>query len=95
MSVSDKNSLDLYGADWCGDCIRVKFVLDNFGISYNYIDIDKNENDVQKVISLNEKVHNRATRSIPVLVFEDDSVLIEPSSKQLYKKLQEFNLISE
>ena len=31
----------IYGADWCGDCIRAERFLDRFGISYQKINIDQ------------------------------------------------------
>ena len=40
----------IYGADWCGDCIRAERFLDRFGISYEKINVDQDQNAKDFVI---------------------------------------------
>lgn len=74
--------LKIYGAEWCADFKRVQFWLDQEDIKYEYIDIDKDEEAAQHVIDVNPN----GFRSIPVLEFEDGSVLIEPSLGEVADK---------
>lgn len=80
--------IDFYGADWCGDCRRSKRQLDELGVAYNYIDTEKADGAVAKVIA-----YNNGMQSIPVIVFPDGSHLTEPSNPALKAKLQELSLI--
>jgi len=52
----------VYGADWCGDTRRTLRQLDQKGVSYDYIDIDANEEGEQKVIAF-----NKGKRRIPMV----------------------------
>ncbi len=72
----------LYGAEWCGDCRRSRTLLDKYGVSYNYIDIDKVAGASNKVAEI-----NNGLKSIPTIVFDDGSILVEPSNLELQKKL--------
>lgn len=81
-------SITFYGADWCGDCRRSKRLLDELNVSYNLIDVEKDESASAKVIEI-----NGGNRSIPVIVFEDGTHLTEPSDPDLRKKLEELKLI--
>tara|TARA_B100000676_G_C18039417_1_gene823923 strand:+ start:1437 stop:1799 length:363 start_codon:yes stop_codon:yes gene_type:complete len=72
----------MYGADWCGDCIRAERFLDRYGISYQKINIDQDENAKNFVIKT-----NNGKQIIPTIIFHDNSVLVEPSNKQLADKL--------
>ena len=94
VSMSNKAEFRVYGAEWCGDCKRVMFSLDQLGIPYEYIDIDKVDNAVREVIDYNIESTGKAYRSIPVIVFGDDTVLIEPTGVELENKLVELGLAS-
>jgi len=71
----------MYGADWCGDCVRAKkFFADNH-VDYLWIDLEKDEN---KQFGETEVLRrNNGKKSIPVIVFDDDSHLTEPTNAQL------------
>lgn len=75
-------SLLVYGTDWCGDCRRVRRYLDNKNISYQWINIDHDKSAETFVIDT-----NHGMRSVPTLVFEDGSILVEPSTLALARKL--------
>ena len=72
----------MYGTPTCGDCILAKQVFAENSIAYDYIDISNDEKATQKVIELNNGI-----RRIPVIVFEDKSILVEPNREELIAKL--------
>ena len=79
--MSNQNIL-VYGVNWCGDCRRTRRFLNEHAIEYQWIDIDidkKGEEFVRKA--------NRGYRSVPTIIFEDGSILTEPSNNQLAMKL--------
>lgn len=80
--------IEFYGADWCGDCRRSKRQLDELGVAYSYIDTEKTEGAVEKVMAF-----NKGMRSIPVIVFPDGTHLTEPSNPALESKLKELSLV--
>jgi thioredoxin reductase (NADPH) len=76
------NNIRLYGTDWCSDCKRSKKFLGEQRIQYEYINIEHDQ-DGQAFV---QKVQNGGM-SIPTIVFDDNSLLIEPSNSQLAAKL--------
>ena len=75
----------MYGADWCGDCVRAKkFFADN-KVDYQWVDLELIEN--KKYVDLEVLRRNDGKKSIPVIVFDDDSHLTEPTNAQLLEKL--------
>ena len=83
-------TITMYGADWCGDCRRAeKFFIDN-NIKFQKIDLELDENE--HFVESEVLRRNNGKKSIPVIVFDDDSHLTEPSNAQLAAKL---GLLSE
>ena len=82
--MKDIGELIVYGAPWCGDCVRSEALLDRLKIKYEKIDIDK-EPEVQDYI----KEKQNGVRKIPHIVFEDGSFLVEPTDEELKNKIQE------
>ena len=80
--------IDFYTTDWCGDCVRSKALLNKFGLDFNEINVDLNEdaNEYIKLLQVNQ-------RRIPTIVFEDESFLVEPSDVELENKLKELKYI--
>lgn len=77
-----RKEIVIYGASWCPDAKRARRFLDEHDLSYKWIDIDESpeaEAFVRKT--------NGGEIVIPVIVFEDDSILIEPSNRQLTEKV--------
>lgn len=72
----------LYGTSWCGDCHRARWFFDNYGIDYTDIDIENDPTAAAKVVEI-----NKGNRSVPTIIFEDGSVLVEPSIQQLMDKM--------
>lgn len=71
----------VYGADWCGDTRRTRAFLDRCGVPYEWHDIDADPSALELV------VERAGKRKIPVIVFEDDSHLVEPSNDEVAAKL--------
>lgn len=82
MKDQNKNNIIVYGTSWCGDTIRAKNIFKENNISFEWIDIDQNQ-DGRKFV---EKTNN-GMRSVPTIVFPDGTILVEPSNKQLREKL--------
>ncbi len=74
--------IKVYGTRWCGDTKRALRILDERSIDYNWIDIDKDQAGEKFV-----KKTNRGNRSVPTIIFPDESILVEPSNQTLNEKL--------
>jgi len=75
----------MYGASWCPDAKRARRFFDENGVKYAWIDIDGDSaarNFVRET--------NNGQIVIPVIVFPDQSILVEPSNYALAKKMEEF-----
>ncbi len=83
--MDKEKKITVYGASWCGDCIRSEALLDNLNIDYTKVNIDENP----EVEGLLNKLQN-GKRKIPTIVFDDGSFLVEPSDEELRKKINEF-----
>lgn len=77
----------MFGAEWCGDCRRTKKQLDELGVDYTYIDLEKDvaAADVAREIS--------GRTQIPVVVYSDATHHVEPSNADVESKLRELSLI--
>jgi glutaredoxin-like protein len=73
----------VYGTNWCGDCIRTKLFLKRNSIDYQWVNID-HDKEAEKFV----KDTNKGFRSVPTIVFPDGSMLVEPSTSMLAKKLE-------
>lgn len=72
----------LLTTDWCMDCHRVKFLLDEYGVAYEAHDVEQDAAALAIVMAL-----NNGRRRVPTIIFADGDVMVEPSSAQLMKKL--------
>lgn len=71
-------TITMYGADWCGDCRRAKAWFDERDIFYTYVDLVEDPDETERVLE-----RNNGLKKIPVIVFPDDSHLVEPSNAEL------------
>lgn len=87
MTSLASDTLTLFGADWCRDCIRTKKQLDELGVEYTYVDLvaEPAAADLAKEIS--------GRTNIPVVVYPDASHHVEPSNADVESKLRELSLI--
>ncbi len=60
------DKITFYGADWCHDCRRAKAYLKENNISYDFIDVDLDE----EATDLVQKINN-GKRIIPTIVIDD------------------------
>ncbi|CAD5137942.1 MULTISPECIES: glutaredoxin family protein [Microbacterium] len=87
MTNPASDTITMFGADWCRDCIRTKKQLDELGVAYTYVDLvaDPDAADIAKDIS--------GRTNIPVVVYPDASHHVEPSNADVESKLRELSLI--
>ncbi len=78
MANSTPDHIIMYGATWCSDCRRAKEFFGRYKVPYEYIDIDARPEFVPVI----EEINN-GMRSIPVILFPDGNVLVEPSNQEL------------
>jgi mycoredoxin len=71
----------MYGADWCGDCHRSKGVFQRRGVDFEWVDVEADPAMAEEARRLGGRPN------IPVIVFPDGSVLVEPSDPELEAKL--------
>lgn len=79
--------IKVYGTSWCQDCARAKQVLNKLKVSFEWVDIDQDKNSAAYV----EKI-NQGFKSVPTIVFPDNSILVEPSNAELEKKIKSFTV---
>jgi len=78
----------MYGTPFCGDTIRAKKVFEENNIEYEWININKDV-EAEKLV----KEINHGNRSVPTIIFSDDSILVEPDKQTLTNKLKALGLI--
>ena len=76
------SQITVYGAPWCPDCRRTKAFLANHQLTYAWVDIDADPAGLAFVEGLQS-----GGRTIPTVVFEDGSHLLEPTDEELARKL--------
>lgn len=70
------------GATWCPDCKRAKAFLNQHRIEYDWVDMELDSTAQAEVERIND-----GKRIIPTIIFEDGSILTEPSNDELADKL--------
>ena len=78
----------MYSTNWCGDCVRSEALLKSLDISFDVVDVDKDE-----VANAYIQELQNGARRIPTIVFPDDTFLVEPSDNQLQEKLQDLGAV--
>ncbi|MHA2501683.1 MAG: FAD-dependent oxidoreductase [Candidatus Kariarchaeaceae archaeon] len=73
-----------YGTPWCSDCKRTKQFLGEQRIAYDHawVNIDADEDAAMIVEGIND-----GKRKVPTIIFDDDTILVEPSNAELAEKL--------
>lgn len=85
MELNEKN-ITMFGTTWCADCNRSKKVLNDNGVSFDFIDLE----EVTEAAAVAEKLAGR--KSTPVISFPDGTVQVEPTDAELSAKLAELGL---
>ena len=78
-----EKAIIIYGTAWCGDCFRTRRIFDKNNIAYKWVDVDHDKCGEEFVL-----LTNRGMRSVPTILFEDGSILVEPSEAVLTQKLK-------
>lgn len=92
LIFSDYNALvkiQFYGAGHCVDCRASKQLLDEYKVPYDYIDLDAQPEYIDEVVT-----RSGGYQSTPLIIFPDESILVEPSDQVLLNKLRELNIIA-
>ena len=76
------SSIKMYGTPTCRDCVIAKQVFQELGTDYEFINIEDSQEATEKAIKLNNGV-----RRIPVILFADNSILVEPTGEELKSKM--------
>ena len=76
------SNIKMYGTPTCKDCVIAKEVFQELGTNYEFINIENSQEATEKAIELNNGV-----RRIPVILFEDNSILVEPTGEELKAKM--------
>ncbi|TFD05563.1 glutaredoxin domain-containing protein [Cryobacterium sp. TMT1-66-1] len=80
--------ITMYGAEWCGDCRRSKSLLDRLEVDYDYVDLLLVEDGADRARAISGRTN------IPVIVFPDDTHLVEPSDAEVRTKLTQLGRLS-
>lgn len=78
----------VYSTVWCGYCQRLKKQLNEHGVNYLEVDIEKNPEAVQIVEEVNE-----GNQTVPTLVFADGYAMTNPSLQAVLSKLDELESV--
>ena len=72
----------VYGAPWCPDCRTSKQFLGEQRVPFDWIDVDQDPSGLDYVRKVND-----GKQIIPTIVFDDGSILVEPTNAELALKL--------
>jgi mycoredoxin len=79
--TTTEQKIVMYATSWCGDCRMAKRWFDQHDVTYDYIDIEKNDAAAAYVLQV-----NGGMSTVPTIVFPDGSILVEPSARDLAAK---------
>ncbi|HEY6959473.1 MAG TPA: FAD-dependent oxidoreductase, partial [Candidatus Limnocylindria bacterium] len=74
--------ITVMGSTWCSDCKRAKRFLGDQQVEYTWVDVEQDE-EARRFV----EEHNDGKTIIPTIVFDDGTILVEPSNAQLAQKL--------
>jgi glutaredoxin len=82
------STVEVYGADWCGDTQRTRRHLDRLGVAYQYINVELDKQASEWVKQQNDGKERKPTVKI------GKQVLAEPSDQALEQALRQEGLVS-
>jgi len=74
--------LTLYGTDWCLPAVRLADFLRLHAIDFDWIDVDESSQADTYMRQLNQ-----GNRTVPTVVFDDGTVMTDPSQESVAAKL--------
>ena len=80
MNHSDE--IVIYTKSWCGDCHRIKQLLDDYEIPYREVDVESDPAYGQLIASL-----NNGNERVPTLIMPDRQIVVEPSNETMLQIL--------
>ncbi|WP_104163530.1 glutaredoxin domain-containing protein [Cryobacterium sp. N22] len=80
-------TITMFGAEWCRDCRRSKKLLDGLGVAYDYVDLESVADGADRAKAISGRTQ------IPVIVFPDDTHMVEPSDADVRAKLTELGTV--
>lgn len=80
--------VEVYGADWCEDTTHAREFLDSLGVSYQYINIEQDDEAAEWVRRQNDGKEKKPTVKI------GEQVLSVPGDGELESALREKGVIS-
>ena len=75
-------AITMYSTPWCGYCHRLRGQLDREGIAYTVVDIERDPNAAEYVMSV-----NGGNQTVPTVLFPDGTALTNPSLAQVKQQL--------
>jgi glutaredoxin len=82
------NKVEVYGADWCEDTQRARRHLDGLGVSYDYIDLERDTEASEWVKRQNDGKERKPTIKVR------GRVLKVPTDQELESALRQEGLIA-
>lgn len=76
-----KKEIIMYGADWCGDCLRSKKILNDNNIEYTFLDVE--DENMGKEYSQIVMDLNDGKRKIPTFLIDDEQ-FTNPSARKIH-----------
>jgi len=76
--------LTMYTTPWCGYCRRLKSQLARGGIEITEVDIEREPDAAEYVMTI-----NGGFQTVPTLLFPDGSTLTNPSVRAVRQRLEE------
>jgi mycoredoxin len=74
----DLDMLTMYSTTWCGYCRRLKLQLDQAGLNYREVDIERDADAARFVEGV-----NGGNQTVPVIEFPDGKTATNPSLAQV------------
>ena len=74
--------LIVYSTSWCPFCHRLKAGLDDAGVTYREVDVDRDDTAAALVTDI-----NHGNRVVPTVVFADGSSLTNPAASEVTERL--------
>ena len=82
MPDRTSGAFTMYSTPWCGYCHRLRAQLDREGIDYDVVNIEREPEAAELVMSV-----NGGNRTVPTLVFPDGTAQTNPSLAEVMAKL--------
>lgn len=74
--------LTMYSTTWCGYCHRLRTQMDREGIAYTVVDIERDPDAAEYVMSV-----NGGNQTVPTVRFDDGTALTNPSIVEVKERL--------